>query len=108
MRAVARPAGRSGRATRRQHYGHLPWAQGSGWRLPGVLPDLGRVEGWGVPSGTGNAQSVLLEYSQEAESATQLAPLPTTLIPRFPGCATVSHNHPHFNLRFSKSLLRAF
>lgn len=66
------------------------------------------VKGWGGPSGTGNTQSVLSEYSQEAESATQLAPFPTTLIPCFPGYATVNHHHPHLNLGFSKSLLRAF
>lgn len=62
----------------------------------------------GAPSGTRTIQLALLEYLQEAGSATQLAPLPTTLIPCFPGYATANHHHPNFNLRFYKSLLRAF
>lgn len=76
--------------------------------LPGLVPYWGRVEGCGVPSATRNTQLVLLEYLQEAESATQWASLPTALTSCLPGHAAARHHHPNFNLRASKSLVRAF
>lgn len=70
--------------------------------LPGKLKGVGGPL-WNYEYAVGHLESL-----QEAESATRLAPPPSTLSPCFLGYATVNHNHPNAHPCFYKSLWRAF